>query len=247
LADYRLDELARLSGVSARNIRAYRERGLLDPPRRVGRSAYYDDYHLAQLQTINQLLRKGFNSTHIAEFFASTRKGDDLAGALGIRRAILGARRQLRAEPAQVWPSGQPAMADRPALDSGPDGAEARRLLEVGLAEVVHGAVVLVDPTMAAIVARASDQSDYAQAILQIFHSTRETTEQLATAVVTALEQCVSSRFGPNFLPKPDEMAEVSRIVQDYRDLANRVVARHLDEALHQQMVAGPSPTAPPN
>jgi DNA-binding FrmR family transcriptional regulator len=110
-----------------------------------------------------------------------------------------------------------------------------------GLAEVVDGAVVLVDPTTAAIVARASDQSDYVQAILQIFQATRESIEELAAALVNALEQCVSSRFGPDFLPKPEEMAEVSRIVQDYRDLANRVVVRHLDEALHQQMVAAVS------
>ena len=81
-----------MSGVSARNIRAYRERGLLDPPRRVGRSAYYDDYHLSQLKTINQLLRRGFNSAHIAEFFASMRQGADLADILGIQQAILGPR-----------------------------------------------------------------------------------------------------------------------------------------------------------
>ena len=90
LAEYRLDELARISGVSARNIRAYRERGLLDPPRRVGRSAFYDDYQLSQLRTINQLLRRGFNSAHIAEFFASMRQGADLADILGIQRAVLG-------------------------------------------------------------------------------------------------------------------------------------------------------------
>jgi DNA-binding transcriptional MerR regulator len=114
LADYRLDELARISGVSARNIRAYRERGLLDPPRRMGRSAYYDDHHLAQLQTINQLLRKGFNSAHIAEFFASMREGYDLADVLGIRRAIPGRRPQPGAKAAQARPSGKPATAARP-------------------------------------------------------------------------------------------------------------------------------------
>jgi DNA-binding transcriptional MerR regulator len=92
LAEYRLDDLARISGVSARNIRAYRERGLLDAPRRVGRSAYYDDYHLSQLKTINQLLRRGFNSAHIAEFFASIRQGADLSDILGIRQAILAPR-----------------------------------------------------------------------------------------------------------------------------------------------------------
>ena len=53
MAEYRLEDLAAVSGVSARNIRAYRERGLLDPPRRVGRSALYDDYHLSQLNTIS--------------------------------------------------------------------------------------------------------------------------------------------------------------------------------------------------
>ena len=90
LAEYRLDDLARISGVSSRNIRAYRERGLLDPPRRQGRSAFYDDYHLSQLKTINQLLRKGFNSAHIAEFFARMREGHDLAAILGVQQAILG-------------------------------------------------------------------------------------------------------------------------------------------------------------
>jgi len=90
LAEYRLEDLARISGVSTRNIRAYRERGLLDPPGRQGRSAFYDDYHLSQLKTINQLLRKGFNSAHIAEFFARMREGHDLAAILGVQQAILG-------------------------------------------------------------------------------------------------------------------------------------------------------------
>jgi MerR HTH family regulatory protein len=57
-----LDDLGRISGDNSRNIRAYRERGLLDPPRRHGRTAFYDDYHLSQLNTISQLLRKWFNS-----------------------------------------------------------------------------------------------------------------------------------------------------------------------------------------
>ena len=103
LAEYRLDDLARISGVSTRNIRAYRERSLLDPPRRQGRSAYYDDYHLSQLKTINQLLRRGFNSAHIAEFFTSMRQGADLADILGIQRAILGPRSdEDRAIPAEM-------------------------------------------------------------------------------------------------------------------------------------------------
>lgn len=90
LAEYRLEALAQASGVSVRNIRAYRERGLLDPPRRDGRWAFYGDHHLAQLAVISDLLRRGFHSTHIAEFFATVRDGGDLADHLGVRQAVFG-------------------------------------------------------------------------------------------------------------------------------------------------------------
>jgi DNA-binding transcriptional MerR regulator len=90
LAEYRLSEIAQASGVSARNIRAYRERGLLDPPRREGRSAFYGDRHLDQLTVISDLLRRGFHCAHIAEFFATVRDGVDLADHLGLRAAIFG-------------------------------------------------------------------------------------------------------------------------------------------------------------
>jgi DNA-binding transcriptional MerR regulator len=90
VAEYRLAALAQASGVSARNIRAYRERGLLDPPRRGGRSAFYDDHHLDQLTVIGDLLRRGFHSAHIAEFFAVVRDGGDLADHLGVRVAVFG-------------------------------------------------------------------------------------------------------------------------------------------------------------
>ena len=35
--EYRIEELARLAGTTTRNIRVYRDRGLLHPPLRVGR------------------------------------------------------------------------------------------------------------------------------------------------------------------------------------------------------------------
>jgi DNA-binding transcriptional MerR regulator len=229
-----LDDLARISGVSARNIRAYRERGLLDPPRRVGRSAYYDDYHLSQLKTINQLLRRGFNSAHIAEFFASMRQGADLADILGIQQAILGPGPDEGRE-------GSAGFSDRPAVGIDPDSEEARKLIECGLAELIDNEVVLVDQTMAAIVARSPDPLLYVRAILRMFDSTRESIDNLATDFVNALEELFTARFGPNHVPKPGQMAELSRIVVDYRDLGNNVVANRLAEAMREEMVTAVS------
>jgi DNA-binding transcriptional MerR regulator len=234
LAEYRLDDLARISGVSARNIRAYRERGLLDPPRHVGRSAYYDDYHLSQLKTINQLLRRGFNSAHIAEFFASMRQGADLSDILGIRQAILGPRTDEGGE-------GPMSSSDGPAGGIDPNCDEASTLIDYGLAELVDGEVVLVDRAMGAIVARAADPMLYLRVILRMFDSTRESIDNLAADFVHALEELFTARFGAKHVPKPEEIAELSRIVLDYRDLGNKVVANRLDEAMREQMVSAES------
>jgi DNA-binding transcriptional MerR regulator len=234
LAEYRLDELARISGVTARNIRAYRERGLLDPPRRVGRSAYYDDYHLSQLRTINQLLRRGFNSAHIAEFFASMREGADLADILGIQQAILGPRSEETPEQPV-----EPTVTSAVRID--PDGDEARKLIDYGLAELADGVVALKDAGLAAIVARSPEPMPYVRAILRVFESTRASVDTLAADFVHVLEELYAARFGPNHVAKPEEMAELSRIVLDYRDMANRVVTNHLDEAMREQMVTAVS------
>lgn len=85
MTEYRLHEFAEASEVSIRNIRAYRERGLLDPPLRAGRSALYDDRHLAQLDAIRRLHRRGYTTAHIAEFLTAIREGIDLVDVLGLR------------------------------------------------------------------------------------------------------------------------------------------------------------------
>ncbi|MET0455317.1 MAG: MerR family transcriptional regulator [Mycobacterium sp.] len=229
LSEYRLDELATLSGVSARNIRAYRERGLLDPPRREGRLALYDDHHLSQLRTINELLRKGFTSAHIAEFLASTRNGHDLAGILGLQQSIFGERRHGAVVAAGV----------------DPDGDEARRLVQHGLAEIVDDGVTLVDPNIAEIVGRAPEQLPYVQTILRVADGIADLLDELAAAVVRALEAGLAARFGTNYVPKPEDMVELSRLVTDYRALGRRVVADQLEDALQRIVVNAVSDYTP--
>ena len=233
LAEYRLDELAQISGVSARNIRAYRERGLLDPPRRVGRSAFYDDYHLSQLRTINQLHRRGFNSAHIAEFFASLRQGTDLADILGIQRAVLGPR----SEPAEEDAADSADADSAPlALDLEPGGEDARRLVDYGLAESVDGVVTLTDPAVRRVVARAPAPLAYVRALLHIVEATGDAIDGLAGGFVQVLDECVAARFGEKYVPKPEEMDDLGQVVRDYRDLWNSVVSGRLDKALQQHM-----------
>jgi DNA-binding transcriptional MerR regulator len=60
-ADLTIDELARRTGMTARNIRAHQSRGLLPPPEVRGRTGYYGSEHLARLELIRELQAEGFN------------------------------------------------------------------------------------------------------------------------------------------------------------------------------------------
>jgi DNA-binding transcriptional MerR regulator len=227
VAEYRLQDLARVSGVSARNIRAYRERGLLDPPRRVGRAALYDDYHLSQLNTISELLRRGFNSTHISEFFTSMRQGTDLADILGLQRAVLGPRSE----------SG--TRGQRVALD--PNSEEARKLVTYGMAEIAGGRVMIIDAAAAEILTRSSDLLLYVRALLRFIEAADDSVDDLAKAFVTSLTELYRARVGSNYLPQPEQMDELRQVVEDYRALGEKAMAARFDQATRRFMVTSAS------
>ena len=86
--DLTIDQLAQRTGTTSRNIRAYQERGLLPPPRLVGRTGHYDDGHVARLHHIAQLLERGFSLAAIRELFDAWERGYGIAGLLGFEQAL---------------------------------------------------------------------------------------------------------------------------------------------------------------
>jgi DNA-binding transcriptional MerR regulator len=56
-----IDELARRTGMTVRNVRAHQSRGLLPPPVVRGRTGFYGPDHLARLELIKELQADGFN------------------------------------------------------------------------------------------------------------------------------------------------------------------------------------------
>lgn len=164
MTEYRIAELARVSGVTSRNIRAYRERGLLDPPRRQGRDAFYDDRHLAQLELINQLLAKGFTSAHIATFLDGIRQGQDLSEVLGVQPV---------------------AAVDEMTLDA--VSAAAQRAVRHGLGRVIDGRVVITDPDIARALSAADDPEQCLQLMTEVLDTTGEVIDDLALRTVAVL------------------------------------------------------------
>src|ERR1700682_3704936 len=85
--EYTIDQLARASGVTVRNIRAHQSRGLLPPPEVRGRTGFYTKEHVARLQLINEMQADGFNLNAIKRILDGMPPGS--AGeVLGFERAL---------------------------------------------------------------------------------------------------------------------------------------------------------------
>lgn len=82
--EYRMAELAREAGIPVRTVRYYRERGLIGPPRRDGRIAWYNDHHLARLRTIAALLARGHTLGVVAGLATALENGRDIGDVLGV-------------------------------------------------------------------------------------------------------------------------------------------------------------------
>jgi DNA-binding transcriptional MerR regulator len=87
-ASMTIDELARQTGMTVRNIRAHQSRGLVPPPEVRGRTGYYGDEHVGRIELIQELQADGFNLESIRKL---------LEGAGGSSAEVLNFSRTLRA------------------------------------------------------------------------------------------------------------------------------------------------------
>lgn len=86
--EYTVDQLARTSDTTVRNIRAYQDRGILPAPEKRGRLGVYNDNHLARLDLINNLLDRGYSIENIRELLNAWLDGRELSDILGLERAL---------------------------------------------------------------------------------------------------------------------------------------------------------------
>jgi DNA-binding transcriptional MerR regulator len=81
-----IDELARNTGMTVRNIRAHQSRGLLPPPEVRARTGYYGPEHVARLELIKELQGDGFNLEAIRRLLEGA--GESSSEVLRFTRAV---------------------------------------------------------------------------------------------------------------------------------------------------------------
>lgn len=87
--EFRVEELAEAAGITTRTLRFYRERKLLQPPRKEGRIAWYGEAHLSRLRMIAELLERGHTLGGITELIGAGESGRDVADLIGLEAALV--------------------------------------------------------------------------------------------------------------------------------------------------------------
>jgi len=136
-----VDQLAARVGVTVRNVRAYSARGLLPPPRMVGRTGYYGRQHVARLLLVREMLAEGYSLAMIERTLASA-PATASSTTLALHRALLSP--WLPPEP-EVMTGAE--LAARAGVPEAP--ALVERLVDLGLVQrLPDGSLRVVDPPL---------------------------------------------------------------------------------------------------
>jgi len=88
----RIDELAQRSGLPSGTIRFYQREGLIPPPEREGRVAFYSEEHLRRLERVRALQAQGLPLSVVGDLLAREDAGEDISGWLALDSAVFGRR-----------------------------------------------------------------------------------------------------------------------------------------------------------
>lgn len=239
MAEYRLDDLVRLTGVSSRNIRAYQERGLLPKPARSGRIAVYDENHRWTLEMIAFLLQKGYSVAHIADFIDGFDRNLNLADILGLRDLAeeTGMEQVLRA-PWNTNPRRPEGSVEPPGpLRVDKSSELARKLLAYEIAREEGDDLFIINAEIAARVAAAKDENFYLRVLVSVAEATDDTVQKLADVTVEELRDRLVEQYGEGWIAPPDQRAELAAIITDVRELGASTVSSHLSRALENSVL----------
>ena len=224
--ELRIDDLAREAGTTVRNVRAYQDRGLLAPPRREGRVAWYGEGHLVRLRLIASLLDRGFSLANIAELVEGWSEGRNLGDLLGFSKGLAGPFTD------EVADTGTPQeIAERYGL-AVDDLAAASDALLLGLIEIDGDQLRVPSPRLLRAGVELHDAGVPFPDLFAELRRLRADVEAMAERFVRLV---VANVFEPHLvdgMPDPAKVPELADQMARIRPLATIVVEAELARAL---------------
>lgn len=219
-----LDELARLSGMTARNVRAHQERGLLPPPQVRGRVGFYSQDHLDRLRMIVELQAEGLSLAAVQRTMADV--GPGRAGqALAVRRSLL-----------EGWDDERPEVFAIAELREW-FGEDLDQILEraagLGLVVRLDEDVEVLAPSLLAALRDVAALGVPAAALLDVQERLAKATDEIAALFADFVLQNLYETGGD--VPAHD-LVELGELVEAMRPLAVRATVTNLGRSLSRQV-----------
>lgn len=221
---FHIEELARLAGTTTRNVRLYRERGLLPAPGRDGRLALYGDSHLARLRMIVSMLDRGYKIAHVKEMIDVWESGGDISDVLGVEAALIGG--QWAGERAE-------SMSHQAAAELAGGRDHLEQLAELGLVRIRDTSVDVLRPKLLHSFREASALGIELPTILDVHTRVSGLLHEISEILVRAGADYYQARIDLNSLAAGNtDLAELSRTMLRFRAITTEAVAASMASAI---------------
>jgi DNA-binding transcriptional MerR regulator len=230
-----LDELARLSGMTARNVRAHQERGLMPPPQVRGRVGFYTQDHLDRLHMVAELQAEGLSLAAVRRVMDDVPPGR-AAQALSVRRDLL-----------EGWDEEQPEVFGLEEL-RGWFGDDLEEILErgasMGLLVRLEDGVEVLAPSLLAALRDVAGLGVPASVVLDLQERLARATDQIAALLADFV---LKNLYQPDGGAPAHDLVELGQVVAGVRPLAVRATVTNLGRSLSRQVERTlASTTSPP-
>ena len=222
--EYTIDELAQHVSLPSSTIRMYQHRGLLPPPRKQGRAAFYGHGHVVRIELIGRLQERGFSLAAIDELVSGWESGRGLDEVLGLEGTIPGIHRaaeiRMTAEDLADRFPGQAITA-----------AVMKQVVDLGLVEFDAGALVVKSPAFLEVGAALVGLGFPLDEVLDEAAALRAMTDDVAERFAALFERHVWRPFTDEGMP-PARLPAVTAVLEQLGPLVERVVQGSLQDSL---------------
>lgn len=227
VADLTIDELARATGFTVRNVRNHQTRGILHGPRMEGRVGYYDERHVERLQLIRRLQEDGMSLRAVENLLATRGETADRMNAL--RLEVLSQLSRDRT------PERLPIEQVQERF--GPFGPEVVELaLELNAVTLDdEGTFVIDDPALLGVLEQAAEQGLSLESALTAAVEVQRLCERAAGVFVELIRHDVWAPFDEAGQPE-DGWASVQGSIERVRPLASQIFSLMLPSAIDERI-----------
>lgn len=214
-----IDQLAAQVGMTVRNVRAYSSRGLIPPPRLVGRTGYYSAEHAKRLKLVRELLDRGYTLNAVERALSENAAVPD-SHALDLLTLLadpLGRVQQTEVMPLEALGRLAHIEVDRETglLD---------RLEELGLLQRIEGdRVRLLQPVLVRGGAQAMALGLSRDTIMRLLDMVTTGVDQMAVPFVNAFRDDVWRPFRDAGMPE-EQWPQLLNSIQSLLPVASQVV-----------------------